>query len=101
MNIQELNKEAKKCFKLGEMELAMKCYKRALQLCEIETVKIHNNLARLFLETKDYSSAFEHCEVSIGCCKDNPKVRDIILYRHNGHWLWAFANTILEIALAS
>jgi tetratricopeptide (TPR) repeat protein len=61
------------------MKSAVRLYKRALKLCEkynlpTEAAAIHCNLARLYLEIKEYNSAYKHCEVSIDKRLDNPKV---------------------------
>ena len=78
--MEDLNNEAKKYFKRGDTRAATRLFKKALRLCEqgrlrSEASAIHNNLARLFLETREYNSAFKHCEASIDLCPTNPKVQ--------------------------
>lgn len=77
-DVEDLNNEAKKYFKRGDTRAATRLFKKALRLCEqgrlrSEASAIHNNLARLFLETREYNSAFKHCEASIDLCPTNPK----------------------------
>jgi tetratricopeptide (TPR) repeat protein len=77
--VHDINKRAKLCFENRDTKSAVRLYKRALKLCEKynlpgEAAAIHCNLARLYLEIKEYNTAYKHCEVSIDERPDNPEV---------------------------
>ena len=81
MSVRDLNAEAKKCFKAGDVKGAIKYYKQALKICDDydlydESSSIHSNLAHLHLEVGMPDVAYKHADISIRYSQDNPKVRE-------------------------
>lgn len=79
MLVGELNRKAKECFKSNEVEAAKKYYKEAINLCECnnfvtESASLHNNLAHLHLQAKQYREAYFHSDACIEVLPDNAKV---------------------------
>ena len=83
MTVEDLNKKAKRCFKSGNIKEATRHYKTALKLCEMyqqfnDSASIHNSMAHLYLESRKYSIAYKHCDVSIRLNDNNPKVYNVV-----------------------